>query len=380
MPYNKATALILVDGTDVTARMDPYLISIVVVDKFSTETDTCDIELDDTDARMRLPALGGQVEVSLGLPTTGVGHVFSGKITETESGGARSEGGGRRIWVHAEGVNTFGTGKQPTNMHMGEGDPPDKEVGEGKKIKFSQFAQKLAKAGGYTAMIDPALGNKTRTYWNVGGASPHHALQEFARQMGGFVKFMNDKVAIVSSTGGLSAAGMAMGTVQAVWGVNLITWRIKPAVGRPMYGGTKSSYFKIQKPEWKDVQGQGPTNGAPFGGAQADASNPFAGNGPDMSEQLNDGMAADSTNERGTGFVMIDGNPNAKGGGMVTIVGARPGVDGTYKISEAEHHYSRASGYVTRINVVDPPEQGSKRRSGLTAPNVEGEGWEPPKE
>jgi phage protein D len=369
MPHNRARANIIVGGVDVTAQMDPYLISLIVVDKFGTETDTCDIELDDTEARMQLPKPGETVSVSLGLESSGVGNVFDGTITEVESGGARSTGGGRRIWVHAESINNFGKGKEPINMHMGEGDPPDTDAGEGPPIPFSAFASKVAQAGGYSAMIDPALGAKTRSYWNVGGASPHHALQDLARQMGGFVKFMNDKVAIVSALGGMSAAGIAMGNVQAVWGKNLILWRVKPFIARPMYSGGKGDYFRIIKAGWQQVQGAF-SNGSPFGGAQANAAQPYPGAGESSTQQSTEGLGADSTNERGAGYIMIDGNPNAKGGGMITLVGARPGVDGTYKISEAEHHYSRSSGYVTRCNLADPPEAGSSRLSG--------QGWTPP--
>jgi phage protein D len=68
---------------------------------------------------------------------------------------------------------------------------------------------------------------------------------------------------------------------------------------------------------------------------------------------------------------MIDGNPNAKAGGRIVISGARAGVDGTYTISEAEHHYSRASGYVTRCNLADP------QAGGGAGGGAFGEGWNP---
>jgi hypothetical protein len=37
---------------------------------------------------------------------------------------------------------------------------------------------------------------------------------------------------------------------------------------------------------------------------------------------------------------VIDGEPRAKAGGRVNIVGAREGVDGDYYMEEAEHTYA----------------------------------------
>jgi hypothetical protein len=57
------------------------------------------------------------------------------------------------------------------------------------------------------------------------------------------------------------------------------------------------------------------------------------------------------TGYAGDGRILINGEPTARGGtGSVVVVGARPGVDGTYIIKTAEHVYSR-QGYLTWLDV-----------------------------
>ena len=67
--------------------------------------------------------------------------------------------------------------------------------------------------------------------------------------------------------------------------------------------------------------------------------------------QNTEGMSQDSQSKRGTGWVLLNGEPRAHAHCNVTIVNARPGVDGTYYVSEAEHNYTRGVGYTTRCNV-----------------------------
>jgi uncharacterized protein len=47
--------------------------------------------------------------------------------------------------------------------------------------------------------------------------------------------------------------------------------------------------------------------------------------------------------------ILINGEPRAAFRGTVTLIGARPGVDGRYYIAAAEHNYSR-QGYVTTLD------------------------------
>jgi uncharacterized protein len=54
---------------------------------------------------------------------------------------------------------------------------------------------------------------------------------------------------------------------------------------------------------------------------------------------------------RGTGWVVIDGEPRAKAGGRIRIAGARVGVDGDYFMEEVEHNYNPQTGFTTRIDV-----------------------------
>jgi len=138
-----------------------------------------------------------------------------------------------------------------------------------------------------------------------------------------------------------------------VWGINLIGWRIKPYAGRPQWGSAQSRHFDIFGGVWKDVKGA-IGGGTPFGGSGAIAHAVNSVTDQASGEQTNKGTSEDSQITRGIGWVLFNGEPNAKANGFVTISGARPGVDGTYTMTEVEHNYTRGVGYTTRANVRNP--------------------------
>jgi hypothetical protein len=63
--------------------------------------------------------------------------------------------------------------------------------------------------------------------------------------------------------------------------------------------------------------------------------------------------AKDAEREKGGGSATIDGNAAAKPGGVFILMGARPGIDGAYRIEGVEHSYSR-SGWTTKLDLKQP--------------------------
>jgi phage protein D len=390
-PRRHAMVQIIVHGMqDVTDRLHPYLISVQVIDNLEGGMDECHIELDDRNAELQIPPDGAELQVAMGwagegprlfdsgrgtmgfqnLPQNflemtaqqkqqeakfggpGMVLVFDGWVTKTESGFGR-RGGGRRLWIDAEGANSKGKVKETQQDSMGEGTEDDSAGGGGKgKIPLKDMMTKVFGAAGLSVAMSPEMEKITRDYWHIND-SPMNFGKRMAQEVGGLFKISKSTAVLIAKTEGVNAAGEKMPTVDAIWGINLIGWRIKPYVGRPQYGEAASRMFDVHKGEWQTIKGA-ISGGTPFGGTEAVANAVNSVADKTTGEQTNKGTGADSETRRGEGWVLINGEPNAKANGFVRIDGARPGVDGTYTMTEVEHNYTRGVGYTTRANVRSP--------------------------
>jgi phage protein D len=63
--------------------------------------------------------------------------------------------------------------------------------------------------------------------------------------------------------------------------------------------------------------------------------------------------AGTSQREQAGGWVVVDGEPRAQSQGTCEVAGIRPGVDGPWKIKQAEHQYSRSTGFTTRMDLYE---------------------------
>jgi hypothetical protein len=342
----KAVYQIYIGGIgDVSAKFSPYLISVETNEKFGSQsTGTCSIELDDSYAQLSLPPLGAQITISLGWMSGGINVVWTGVVSEVESGCAR-KGGGRRLWVDGTSLNLRDEIKSRAQYSMGEGYPPD---GGGQDIPFSTFAQAVATLGGIALQVSPSMAAIKRKYWHC-NESPGHCLTRYARELGGVFQGVGGNAAVmVSLTDGMNVLGAAMGSVKAVWGDNLISWRVKPILAKPQFGMTAGEFFDSNAGSWiMKFLGMGGV--VPFGFSKAQGWSPNANPDEPVTDQNNTGTGNNSTDDRSAGWVLIQGNPQARAGGVCIIEGARPGVDGPWMMSEVEHIYSRDSGYVTRV-------------------------------
>ena len=386
-PRRLAVCQILVNGNDITTKLFPYLISVQVTDNLEGGMDEANIELDDRNAELQIPPDGAELEVWLGWsgegpripdlgresaaggqgvirPTEqelkqeapfggpGLRQVFDGWVTNVESGFGR-RGGGRRMWIEGKGFNDKGQAKEAQQAFLGEGKEDDSEQGDGKgKVPLKDMMTKVFGAAGLSVAMSPEMEKIARDYWHTND-SPMNFGKRIAAETGGFFKISKRTAILIGKTEGVNAAGEEMPTVEAVWGINLIGWRIKPYVARPQWGSAQSRFFDAHGGAWKDVKGA-IGGGTPFGGSQAIAHAVNSVTDQASGEQTNTGASEDSKSRRGTGWVLLNGEPNAKANGFVTISGARPGVDGTYTMTLVEHNYTRGVGYTTRATVQQP--------------------------
>lgn len=382
-PYHRRRAFcqIIVNGKDVTDALDPHLISVQVILR-DTGPDMANIELDDRDGSLPIPPNKSSVKVLLGwagsgptlplsehvasvyktyvpeqyvdgsplkeLPweASGMQMVFAGTVQSVESGFSRS-GGGRRLWIECKS-QLEGDHKSPSLTTVGEGVP---DGGGGQEVSLKDFMSQAMQKGGLTLQAT-GIDDIKRKFWIQDNESAAQLGQRIAAELGLSFKIIGGR-AFLTPIGEQPDGNMAP-TVEALWGSNLISWRIKPFTSRPQWAKANQRFFDIWNGLWKDVnKGIGGTK-LPFGGINATAMLPGPAPNSQAGQQYNSGMQADSEAGRGTGWVIINGEPAAQANGAVVISGARPGVDGRYKISEAEHNYTRGGGYTTRCQLKDP--------------------------
>jgi hypothetical protein len=335
----KAYCEVLVDGVDVTLKMDPHLISVRIQDGNQY---TCEIELDDRDGRLPLPFLQAKVEVRIGWANERMFKMFHGVIQSIEHGFGRKQGG-RRMWIHAQGWNMVSTRiKQPMDDNLGAGAKSGEK--EGPKKGLDEWVQQIIKNAGGTVEINPFFKKYKQDYWGMMSASPLHQITEEAKKFGAMVQWSagNKLDWEIPAQRGL--------TCRAVWRDNLIGWKLHPFTARNAYKGPMASFFNNKTGEWvkKMMDNVAGTTGP---GAAAVAQTGAAGPAASETAAGNATQGGKDADEPGFGRIVINGEPAAQFNSLVSLEGARPGVDGVYLICVAEHIYSR-QGYVTWLDVI----------------------------
>jgi uncharacterized protein len=343
----RADVRVLVAGNDVTSKLDPHLISVRVLAGVQLEDYTAEIELDDRDGRLPIPPVNSPLQVYMGWRGESDQVVFDGVIHDIEHGFGRGQGG-RRMWVHGFGATMLGHGKTPMNDHMGDGAPPGSEMGP--QIPVSAFLKMVAGNAGQSITVHPFFDGQSmqRDYWQQAGESYYHLGRRLAEEMGGLFRVKAGTVGQFTIKG-QNVDGTPTPTVAAVWGENLIGWRVRPMSARPAWNSTSQHFFDVQNGVWKKMQKQ-LNLPEPFGFAQSSFMLPVPAPNQGQAGGNNDGVEEGIGQAQGPGRIVVNGEPSAQGNAMVSLSGARPGVDGTYWCPTAEHIYSR-QGYVTWLDV-----------------------------
>lgn len=346
---DRAVIKVEVDGTDVSSRLAPHLLSVIVTDFEGSAMDTAQIELDDSYGLLAVPPDNGSLEISFGWKGGSTSNVFKGKIVDTSSKCQRRSG--RILVIEATGASQTDDGKAQVSKSWGEGQPAE---GEGKKIKLSTVLEEAAKAAGVQFKASEAIGNIERDYWAQTNESFHNFADRMAREVGGVFKVQGNEASITSSVENKNAGGESMTDIMCAWGKNLIAWNIHPKVARPQFKETAQMWFNDKGGKWESVKKAVGLGGGAGAMSQAIHYGLFPHATKDQAENAAQADANASARNAGTGWVVIDGEPEAKGGGTAIVKGARSGVDDSYRITEAEHSWNRKSGYQTRLTLALP--------------------------
>ena len=329
----RAVFMVTVAGANITTTLMPVLISLTVSDKVGTHSDTASLEVDDTEGRIVLPGIGAPVIVALGWEGDGVRVVFTGTVDEVKSSGSR--GGGRTLTITAKGMDTTGKPKEGQQRHFDDS-------------TVENILRQAGKTAGVTQVeVDPSLASITRSYFEMRDESFIHMGERLAREIGGNF-CIQGTTAFMSKRGGSYTAA-----VIAAWGRNLHGWDISPSLGRAQYSRLRARWYDPAKAQWQETEA---------GTSLAvDARHDHRYAKPDEAEAQQQTASDRATSERdaGEGSVTIEGDTSAIPDGLCIVSGARPGVDGPYRIESVTHSYSRDGGFVTQLSLKRPGSGGA---------------------
>ena len=344
---DRASFVIEVGGNDVSERFNPILESLTVNDKAGTTSDTASIVLDATDAQVAMPSVGDDMRILLGWASSGVSLVFEGTVDSVRSAGSR--GAGRTMTITAKGFDPKGKAKEPLEFHKDD-------------ATLSDFMSEAASKAGLSFKAQGSIGSMKRPYCAAATESFIHLGHRIAREVGGQFKIKGKTGIIYEKNSGMSVSGAALTAVTATWGDNLLDWDISPVFARPRFEQARARFYDPKKAKWEErlmqIPQQGPSSPATH------THRIVRADGDEADSAAKDNQKS-SERERGGGSVTIVGNPAAQPEGGCTVAGARPGIDGAYKIDAVEHSLSRSAGYVTKLELTHPEgDVGTDSRGG----------------
>lgn len=322
---------VLVGGNDVTSNMTPFLMSIDVTDRDGSASDTCRLTFDDANGQALLPAKGVSVKVLAGGQ-----QIFEGTVDSTPW--SLSRGGGRVLTVAAKGFDTRGKAKEGQLWHLDD-------------ATLAQALQKGAQKAGMSVIVDPALGALQRSYWTPDGASFLAWGQKLAKEMGATFKLRGNQAVFAKRGQGASAVGSAMPTVTGAVGRNVLSIEIDPSKGRAKMKTKRVRFFDRASATFKEK-----TVDIEAGDEAVEAvdTQRWTAADEDQATAMADGQKADAERDAGAGRVELDFDPTAQAEGTFVLAGARPGIDGTYRITGVTHRLDRSGGATTSLELAQP--------------------------
>lgn len=333
----KVSWAVFIDGQDVTTNMRPYLTDISVSDKDGTASDTCSLTFDDAAGQTLLPKDGAKVRVLLQSV-----QVFDGTVDAVRSSGSR--GGGRMLSVTAKGFDAKGKVKDGQRWHKDDASLKD---------AFGKAAEVAGLSG---VVVDPSLASIQRPYWSPDGETFLGWGQKLARELGATFKIRGDKAVLAKRGEGLSAVDAAMPSVVARIPGNVISWDISPVTNRGRFKRATVRFFDRDTATFKteEVTVDNIEDVDASDEVQTDAAD------ADQARGIAEGRKRESERDGGGGTVEMDLTVEAQAEGTVTLSGARPGIDGTYRIVGVTHKASRSGGATTSLEIKQPQGEAGK--------------------
>jgi phage protein D len=330
---DRAIFAVSIDGSDVTGNLADLVERIHVHSAAGEAADRATIDLDDSGGAIRLPRVGAQVTIALGWEPAGAVVVFDGTVDDLRSTGGR--GGGRRLAVSAKSFDSLGKAKEHKERHWDD-------------ATLQTVMSDAGSDAGVSVAVHPSLASITRPWWGMAHESFLAFGQRLARELDATFKLRGTQAVMVPRGQGVGAGGSALPDVAARVGDNVLSWSIAPTHGRPRHAKYHERWYDRAAAKWQRE--------AEAGDATVTAESTGRHAHPDQDTARRRATSAKTRGDRdkGGGTVAIDGDPAAQPEANCMLSGARPGIDGAYRIDVVEHDYSRGEGFRTTLGVKQP--------------------------
>lgn len=324
---------VTVGGKDISAALAPIAERIAIRDGSGAETDTAEIEIRDGDPPMVFPRRGVAIEVSL-VDARGSGIVFRGKVDGVRSRGGR---GGRAMIISAKGADVAGASTELRERHWDD-------------ATLSTVLDQAAREAGLDgARVDPAFASDVHDYVAQHNESFLAFGQRLAREVGGTFKVSGGQAMLLKRGGGTTASGRELPTIVAQYGENLIDWDIAPDIGRGAYSGAE---VRVYDPKTGTFTTHAAASPKKRKGRKHRTRWPAHSAGHARRRAHAD--AGEGDRNAGAGSVALLGDVRIRPEAKLIVRGARPGVDGEYRIKTVEHSLDRGGGVSTRCDLGEP--------------------------
>lgn len=322
----------LTSGADLTVALMDRLKSLRVVDVEGIESDTLELDIDDRDGRIELPATGEHLRLYLGYAGRNIATMGDFVVDEIGVSGPP-----RALTISAKGADMAGGIKAPRN-----------DVTHGATV--DDLVRKIGARNGLTTSVHPSVAAIRVPHLDQVGESDMALLTRVADQNDLTLKIDARSITLRPHAGKLLAeegrGGLAASIQVARIRGNASTryeWR---GTSRTKYGAVRASYYDRDRAIRVPVT-VGSTDSGPTLELRHDAR--------DAEEAARLAAARSDQLARGTGklTLTLPGRPDLRSGMGLSVVGLRPGIDGAWVVERAEHTLDRR-GYVTRLECTPP--------------------------
>lgn len=330
-----------VGGLDISARLNPVLLSIDVDLTDEPGADKARMMLEDSGGRLALPPDKALIEIELGTLEEGIAGVFSGTISPPRSEGAR--GSGCTLHIDASSADPEGKAKQPRERNY-----DGKSVGDALRNAGRDVGLQVSVHPDLAAIRLPDLAQDGESFEEFGA--------RLSEELGGTFKIMGRRALLIPRNAGLSATGRALMPIRAENGVNLERWSLTPVRSRQKWRRVRVRSWDAEKARYvyREVETDA--------GSEAEHVSAQPASNATHAGQRAEGGAAALRNDGGEGSVDITGTVRAMPGAPVDVVGTRPGFDGSYLAGNVRLRMSRGSGFTCGIDLKRPDVPADTRR------------------